>query len=60
MKAKLHGALVAALNDPAVRPKLLEVGFEIVANTPAEFAAFQAAESARWKKLIETRKITAD
>ena len=60
VKAKLHGALVAALNDPAVRPKLLEVGFEIVANTPAEFAAFQAAESARWKKLIETRKITAD
>ena len=60
VKAKLHGALVAALNDPAVRPKLLEVGFEIVANTPAEFAAVQAAESARWKKLIETRKITAD
>ena len=60
VKAKLHAAIVAALNDPAVRPKLLEVGFEIVANTPAEFAAFQAAESARWKKLIETRKITAD
>ena len=46
VKAKLHAAIVAALNDPAVRPKLLEVGFEIVANTPAEFAAFQAAESA--------------
>ena len=60
VKAKLHAAIVAALNDPAVRPKLLEVGFEIVANTPAQFAAFQAAESARWKHLIETRKITAD
>lgn len=60
VKAKLHAALIAALNDPAVKPKLLEVGFEIVGNTPAEFAAFQAAESARWKKLIETRKITAD
>ncbi len=60
VKARLHSAIVAALNDPAVKPKLLEVGFEIVANTPAEFAAFQAAESARWKRLIETRKITAD
>ena len=60
VKAKLHAAIVAALNDPAVKPKLLEVGFEIVANTPAQFAAFQAAESARWKHLIETRKITAD
>jgi hypothetical protein len=45
---------------PGRAPKLLEVGFEIVANTPEQFAAFQAAESARWKQLIETRKITAD
>lgn len=60
VKAKLHAAFVAALDDPAVRPKLLEVGFEIVANTPEQFAAFQAAESARWKQLIESRKITAD
>ena len=60
VKAKLHAAIVAALNDPAVKPKLLEVGFEIVANTPEQFATFQASESARWKHLIETRKITAD
>ena len=60
VKAKLHAAIVAALNDPGVKPKLLEVGFEIVANTPEQFAAFQAAENARWKQLIETRKITAD
>ena len=60
VKAKLHAAIVAALNDPGVKPKLLEVGFEIVANTPEQFATFQAAENARWKQLIETRKITAD
>jgi tripartite-type tricarboxylate transporter receptor subunit TctC len=60
VKAKLHAALIAVLNDPAVRPKLLDVGFEIVGNTPEQFATFQAAESARWKQLIESRKITAD
>lgn len=60
IKAKLHAATVAALNDPAVRPKLLDLGFEIVASTPEQFAAFQAAEYARWKKVIETGKITAD
>jgi len=60
IKAKLHSALVAALNDPQVKPKLLEVGFEIVANTPEQFTAFQAAEFARWKQVIETGKITAD
>jgi tripartite-type tricarboxylate transporter receptor subunit TctC len=60
VKAKLHGAIVAALNDPSVRPKLTDIGFEIVANTPEQFAAFQQREFARWKNVIETRKITAD
>jgi tripartite-type tricarboxylate transporter receptor subunit TctC len=60
IKARLHEALVAALNDPGVKPKLLELGFEIVANTPEQFTAFQAAEFARWKKVIEVGKITAD
>jgi tripartite-type tricarboxylate transporter receptor subunit TctC len=60
IKAKLHEGLVAALNDPTVKPKLLELGFEIVGNTPEQFTAFQAAEFARWKKVIEVGKITAD
>ena len=60
IKGKLHDALVASLNDPAVKPKLLELGFEIVGNTPEQFTAFQATEFARWKKVIETGKITAD
>lgn len=60
IRAKLHEALVAGLNDPAIKPKLLDLGFEVVANTPEQFTAFQAAEFARWKKVIETGKITAD
>jgi tripartite-type tricarboxylate transporter receptor subunit TctC len=60
IKGKLHAALVAGLNDPQVKPKLLELGFEIVGNTPEQFTAFQASEFARWKKVIETGKITAD
>jgi len=60
IKAKLHSAVVAALNDPAVKPKLLDLGFEVVANTPEQFTAFQASEHARWKKVIEVGKITAD
>jgi len=60
IRAKLHDAVVAGLNDAQVKPKLLELGFEIVGNTPEQFAAFQAAEYARWKKVIEAGKITAD
>ncbi len=39
---------------------MTEIGLEIVANTPEEFGKFQAAEYARWKKVIETGKITVD
>ncbi len=60
IKAKIHAVIVSTMNDPAIKSKLVDVGFEVVANTPAQFTAFQAAEFARWKKLIESRKITAD
>jgi tripartite-type tricarboxylate transporter receptor subunit TctC len=60
VKTKLHAAIVAGLNDPQIKSKLLELGFEIVGNTPEQFAAYQSAEFARWKKLIDTRNIKAD
>jgi len=60
VKKTLSTAIVAAMNDPQVKPKLLDLGFEIVASTPEQFAAMQAAEFARWKTVIETGKITAD
>jgi tripartite-type tricarboxylate transporter receptor subunit TctC len=60
VRDKMHAGIVAALNDPAVKQQFTSVGFEIVANTPAQFAAFQQQEYARWKQVIETRKITAD
>ncbi|WP_439606204.1 Bug family tripartite tricarboxylate transporter substrate binding protein [Hydrogenophaga sp.] len=60
LKKQLHAAIRDALNDPAVKPKLLELGFEIVASTPEQFTAFQAAEFARWQKLIQSRNIKAD
>jgi tripartite-type tricarboxylate transporter receptor subunit TctC len=60
IRTKMHGALTAALNDPKVRQQFTAIGFEIVGNTPEQFAAFQQRESARWKQLIDSRKITAD
>ncbi len=60
VRDKMHAGIVAALNDPTVKQQFTSIGFEIVANTPAQFAAFQQQEYARWKQVIETRKITAD
>lgn len=60
VKARLHGAIVAALNEPGLKSKLVEQGFEVVANTPEQFDRFLAGEQARWKSVIEAGKITAD
>lgn len=60
VKAKLHAASSAALNDPQLKTKLVDQGFEVVANTPEEAARFQSEELARWKKVIEVGGITID
>lgn len=60
VRTKMNEALHAALADPKIKQQFTAVGLEIVGNTPEQFAAFQAQENARWKQLIETRKITAD
>ena len=60
VKKSLHAATVGALNDPQIRERFTALGFEIIANTPEQFADFQQKEFARWKKVIETGKITAD
>ena len=60
VRGKLHTAIAAALADPQIKQQFTALGFEVIANTPEQFAAFQAQEFARWKKVIEVGKITAD
>ncbi|TDF62720.1 tripartite tricarboxylate transporter substrate binding protein [Cupriavidus sp. L7L] len=60
VKTRLHGALVGALNDPKMRQKLSESGFEVVANTPEQFSQFEAQELQRWKTVIEKGRIVLD
>jgi len=58
--AKVQATVAAALAKPDVRDKLAGLGAEPVGNTPAEFAAMQRAESARWQKLAREANIHAD
>ena len=60
VKAKLHAAIVGALNDPELKAKLTDQGFEVVANSSEEFTRFQAQELARWRTVVETGKITVE
>ena len=48
----LNAATRKALADPAVAAKLVAMGFEMYAGTPAELGAFTAAEVAKWKALV--------
>ena len=57
VKARLHEGIVAAMNDPDAKKKLTDLGFEIVANTPEQFAQFQKQELARWQRVITTAHI---
>jgi tripartite-type tricarboxylate transporter receptor subunit TctC len=49
---KMHEAVTAAVNDPAVKQRLFEEGAEIRPMTSAEFGAFMRAENARWVKVV--------
>ena len=57
---RLQREIARAFADADVREKIAGLGAEPVANTPAEFAAMQRAEAARWSKLAKDANIHAD
>jgi tripartite-type tricarboxylate transporter receptor subunit TctC len=60
---KLNAAAVAAMKDPAVRKRMEELGQDLPTveeMTPAAFAAFQKAEFAKWKPIIEAAGVKVD
>jgi len=58
--AALNKQVVAAINEPAVKQKLIDFGVEPVGNTPEQFQALIQSESTRWHKLIKDLNITLD
>lgn len=48
----LHADVVKILSQPDMREKLIGLGFDVVANSPAEFAAQIRIEVAKWTKVI--------
>jgi tripartite-type tricarboxylate transporter receptor subunit TctC len=58
--AVINKQVVAAINDPAVKQRLIDFGVEPVGNTPAQFAALLKTETTKWQKLITDLKITLD
>ena len=58
--ARLHREAVKALAAPEVREKLTSQGFEIVGSAPPAFAAFVAAESDKWGKVVRDYAVRVD
>lgn len=56
--ARLNEAAVTAINDPAVKERLAEVGAIVVGSTADELATHVAAEVARWAPVIEAAGVT--
>jgi tripartite-type tricarboxylate transporter receptor subunit TctC len=48
---RVNGALVKALNDPAVKDNLSKQGADVVASTPEQHDKFNRAEIAKWIKV---------
>ncbi|MGB7830737.1 MAG: tripartite tricarboxylate transporter substrate-binding protein [Xanthobacteraceae bacterium] len=61
--AKLNGALVEALADPAVKARFTELGLDVASReqqTPEGLAAFHKAEIEKWWPIIKAAKIKGE
>ena len=58
--SRVNTAANQVLKDPEVVDKLTRLGIEPVGGTPAQFSALLGTELAKWKKIIQERKITLE
>ena len=58
--AKLHATLAKALATPALRDKLQEAGFDVVASTPDAYAKVIKSEIDRWSAVVKAQNIKVD
>jgi tripartite-type tricarboxylate transporter receptor subunit TctC len=57
---RFNQALAGVLNTADVKKLVTAQGSEVVASSPAEFAATLRSEIARWSKLIKTKGLRED
>ncbi len=61
--AKLNGAALAAMANPAVRRQIADLGMELPPRelqTPAAFAAFHRAEVEKWFPIVKAAGVKAE
>lgn len=56
----LYAALKSGLDDPALRPRIQDLGLVPVGMPPAEFGRFLKADIVKWREVIRAANIRAD
>jgi tripartite-type tricarboxylate transporter receptor subunit TctC len=58
--SRVNTGINQALQDADVKDRLARLGIEPVGGTPQQFSAMAAADRAKWKKIIDERKISPE
>lgn len=58
--SKVNAAFTQAVADPDVQKRLVSLGATPMSSTPDQMASAVAAETRKWRKLIQDRKIVVD
>jgi tripartite-type tricarboxylate transporter receptor subunit TctC len=57
---RLNTEILQVVAQPAARDQLLKMGFEVLSNTPQEYAVFLKQEHARWGKVVKDLNLKAE
>ena len=57
---RLNSEIVQSVALPNVREQLVKMGFEIVANTPEQYAVFLREENVKWGKVVKDLGLRAE
>jgi tripartite-type tricarboxylate transporter receptor subunit TctC len=58
--ARIHVDVSRVLQQREVRERLVDMGADVIGNTPQQFGAFLEAESAKWARVIKEANIRAE
>ncbi len=58
--ARLHGDISRVMQQPEIRDRIRDMGADVIGSSPADFAAFMRAETAKWAKVVKQANIRAE
>ena len=58
--ATLNAAVVSGLKRPEIASRVRELGYAIVAGTPAEFAEFIRTDIEKWRRIVQDKNLSTE